>query len=74
MSVSNHDYKEQFNARFEAEKECRRLESELTDLQKRVREAVGEMKGKAVLPNDDPGNIYFGMLDILRKHGLIEEE
>ena len=46
-----------------------------TDLLGRVREAYEEMSGKGVLSGDDPGNIYFGMLEIIRRHvPELEEE
>jgi len=47
MSVSNHDFKVQFNARFEAEKEARKWQAKYDSLLKRVREEIDALQYKS---------------------------
>ncbi len=38
------------------------------DLLRRLRELKKEMESCTVLPSDDPGDVYFGLLEMFFKH------
>ena len=49
------------------------LFTELRSLRANLKETVREIQSRIIVENDDPANVYFGLIDILRAHHLIED-